>query len=1344
MIITRDYFNNIESPTLLLCKINGEIIGEIKCVGQEELTLSNLNELNFTTYKYFDNKENDIYDLLTEMKQVMIPNKYRFVITSVDEDDDGINPKKTINAKSIEINLGQKYLEEFYINTGEDYSIDNVCLYNQSDLNHSLLYLVLHEKCPDWSINYVDPEIALNQRFFEVDRTDIYSFLTEDMEKAYDAVVIFDSFNMTISVYKEENYGKDTNIYVSYKKLIQDLSMSYSVDDIKTCLTVLGADDLNIREVNMGLDRIYNFDYYVTDEYMSEGLITAYNAWKALMDSNRIQYNNLVNQSVELYKQINYITNEKMPSYGTNLVPIDLQSQTIGNLNITVNDGKIILDGTTSGKSFILSDHINDYLENGTSYTLAAGLDNTMPDRLGLNITALYDGMEVYTGFEINTRTTIITKSYNSNWNLLELFIPQGTYNNVIIEPCIFIPGSVNKDWSKYGLVPLQEQLAAYEGQQSVMIKAGQADPSSADYQTMYLPCYNDIQAIKAQITVVQGQIETLNNQLDSVQSSMNQIATNCSMRNNFTNDQMVELLKFVREDTINSDNYVITDSMTDAERINMLKDMLDYGENELAKISQPQIQFSANLTNLFNLPEFDSVSTDFEWGNYINIIIRDNYYVKARLLSITIDFLDMKNISVTFGNLNRLKGKNIFTDITKAINTATSVSTTVSMNGSNWNAANKDVNEINDVLQSGLLSAGQSIKSSSSDVQITDNGILVSSLDSNYPDDRILIGGSRIVLSDDNLKTVREAIGRFSYTTRDGVSHDVFGVLAEAVLSGYINGTTIDSSIINIGGTSNGRIVMYDANGVEKGRWDINGITLPPGTKISWSDVTDAPTIPSKTSELTNDSDFATTSQIPTNNNQLTNGAGYETASSIKNTVITKDYIETLNVKAGSVDAENITGTTIVGKDIQINASQNKGLKIYYSNDQSINYLKITTDGIKNNYSYSQWSSDLQERYDYFVNTTIAKDNNILQIDKQTDYYAKDPSGHMTLISSDTYMPLLIDSNGKMASVNKDNSSSAEFYNGGLNITGNMGRLVINNGQINSYDTNSTLLYQLNQTILLTESTSGALICGQNIDFVFAAKQSDGTAKIYYRINNNQAPDYLPNYKHLFFGNIYSDGNLVIDKANGVALLNSNSDNIFTIGCAGNTPTIYLPEVNGGLAIYDYTSEGARWVYNFDKTNYTQTFYGNVNCNNDFTVSGTKSRAVQTEHYDTVKMNALETPEAHFADFGSGKITDNNEITIFFDPVFSETIDVNSEYQVFITKTSNKAFDYVEKKLGCFIVHGENGLSFDWFVNCKQRDYTSLRMENYVIDVPTDDVPANSNAINDITNNIDGGIKNE
>ena len=119
--------------------------------------------------------------------------------------------------------------------------------------------------------------------------------------------------------------------------------------------------------------------------------------------------------------------------------------------------------------------------------------------------------------------------------------------------------------------------------------------------------------------------------------------------------------------------------------------------------------------------------------------------------------------------------------------------------------------------------------------------------------------------------------------------------------------------------------------------------------------------------------------------------------------------------------------------------------------------------------------------------------------------------------------------------------------------------------------------------------------------------------------------------------------------------------------------------------------------------------------------VTGTKNRVVETEHYGSVGMNAFETASSHFADIGSGMIGEDGIVTIFFDPVFAETIDMHSEYQVFITRTSEKETYWVEKKNGYFIVHGESGATFDWMITGYQRDYVTNRMEQ--IDPPGKDI---------------------
>lgn len=155
----------------------------------------------------------------------------------------------------------------------------------------------------------------------------------------------------------------------------------------------------------------------------------------------------------------------------------------------------------------------------------------------------------------------------------------------------------------------------------------------------------------------------------------------------------------------------------------------------------------------------------------------------------------------------------------------------------------------------------------------------------------------------------------------------------------------------LTLGGenNTNGKQYVKDASGKILITLDNRGITLADGVSISWNNISNQPSIPSKTSDLTNDSDYATTGQIPTDNNQLSNGAGYIDSS--KATQITKDtvttsYVNALSVKAGSVDAEDITGTTITGKNI-VGGTINIGSGVFaVDSDGKVNASNLNVSG--------------------------------------------------------------------------------------------------------------------------------------------------------------------------------------------------------------------------------------------------------------------------------------------------------------------------------------------------------------------------------------------------------------
>ena len=503
-----NHFNNVSVPSFILCKANKDRVGVIKCTDKKLIKKFNdCDEISFTTYLYNNNIKNKIYDKVSELQYIEIPTIGRYIIGSIHTVSEGTKFEyKECTALSSEVVLAQKYLEEFKINMGTVESIDGVQLYNLAHPDKSLLHLVL-EKYPDWEIGHVDNELYTIQRCFEITRQDVYSFLTDDIAKAFQCIFTFDTLNYRINVYKEDNIGDDTNIHVSYNNLLKSTNISSNIDEIKTCLTVLGADDLNLREVNMGYKEIYNIDYFHDLDFMSQGLYDAYTKWKKKWNDNVSIYENLVTQYQNFYKQIHYLESEKMPT-----------------------------------------------VSNSTN-------------------------------------------------------------------------------WTEYGLIPLKEQLSAYEQKQAVMIKAGQGVSTHKDYNSLYLPCYNSIQAIKSQIIKIESQIANLKTQQTNIGNQMDTIISSLSMMNNFTLEQREELSNFIREEELSSSNYVVTDTMTDAERMDMLHEMLDYGREELSKISQPTLQFSCDMANIFAVPEFNSISDKFDVGNYIHISLRDDFIVKARML---------------------------------------------------------------------------------------------------------------------------------------------------------------------------------------------------------------------------------------------------------------------------------------------------------------------------------------------------------------------------------------------------------------------------------------------------------------------------------------------------------------------------------------------------------------------------------------------------------------------------------------------------------------------------------------------------------------------------------------
>lgn len=141
-----------------------------------------------------------------------------------------------------------------------------------------------------------------------------------------------------------------------------------------------------------------------------------------------------------------------------------------------------------------------------------------------------------------------------------------------------------------------------------------------------------------------------------------------------------------------------------------------------------------------------------------------------------------------------------------------------------------------------------------------------------------------------------------YGKTWKAGVDKDgnaIFNIMSAI----GINFDWAHGGTLTLGGedNTNGKQYVKDANGKILITLDNKGITLADGVNISWNNISNKPS-------------------IPTDTNDLTNGAGYidsDKATQITKDTVTTSYVNALSVKAGSVDAKDITGTTIAGKNI-------------------------------------------------------------------------------------------------------------------------------------------------------------------------------------------------------------------------------------------------------------------------------------------------------------------------------------------------------------------------------------------------------------------------------------------
>lgn len=290
-----DFLNNLEKPIIYIAKKDKTFLGAVSIYDDLSLTF-NLNAYqtaSFKIYRDINGKKYEHYDDFQEDRLIMVQGIGWYKIhAETNIENTGIS--KSITANSLECTLCNKRLIDFECNTGEILYDDYVktIFYDPTNPKGSLLHRVLNV-APSWSVGHVDATLANKQRSFDEDDIDIYSFLTGDVSEAFNCLFVFDTFNMTINAYDLDDYGDDTNIYVSMDNIAQSMTESIDENSIITCYRVNGGDGIYINEVNPNsTNKIYNFEYYLPE--MEESIQNKVKAYNEKYQSLKPQYEEIM------------------------------------------------------------------------------------------------------------------------------------------------------------------------------------------------------------------------------------------------------------------------------------------------------------------------------------------------------------------------------------------------------------------------------------------------------------------------------------------------------------------------------------------------------------------------------------------------------------------------------------------------------------------------------------------------------------------------------------------------------------------------------------------------------------------------------------------------------------------------------------------------------------------------------------------------------------------------------------------------------------------------------------------------------------------------------------------
>ena len=857
MKLTFDYYHNLEKVELRLCNpderelfslpgrnrnltLRFNDLSELTFEVDSKITLSDGRAVNLEAYEYIQTK-----------RLVFATNIGWFQISKVEEHDNGVVKYKMVTAESYQAvfkNKGFSSEDRVYCfynldDTHDDYydSTDEEAMPSvlgqwskQLGIKQELSQGISEPIVPydDWTVTYINKRLIYTGtdgicRTFKKNTTFGYDWMVNDVEKAFDVVILFDFMYKTIHVMTPSEVAQKVNVIYTFDNFMKSVDISEESDNIVTVLNCNG-NNCDITAVNpTGTNYICDFSYYmdkVNNRWMSPELIEKLERWKSDISADKEDYASKYKELRALYQTRTELT--------TDLQEMSLALQDLKNFqnkrNVlgsgepgakcgtaiveSVNTRRDITDGVVTvvgGKSIAKYSKYHSFDFTGNETITAYSAPPEYVKESGQWVWG--DDVESKTG----TADEIVEYNVFNYEDKSYWYFRDSEYESDYCKLCSASTVDQENGISEYYCGGFDRYIAIaypYIDENGLMtyldalqywINLREEYVNSLNVE---LYGYNHETETPTPVSIY-GQIKSYSEYLDDVSSRLNILSY-------FADTPLLlrELNSYWIEGDYTNEHIAVLEKTTPSEEMDLSNELMEYGYIELSKVCQPRLSFSLESIDITKQYEFRNQMRLLELGKIITIEKEEGLWYYPALLEISMNLDNSEEFTMTFANAMRLDDWGYtYADL---IADASSTSRKVNASWQDILAYSKDREQISSIIRNPLDATLRAsfANMANQEFSIDKNGILgrkkLSETSEDFENEQVRLVNNLLIFTDDNWQTARTALGKISYENDNGQMITSYGLVAETIIGSLVMGEKL--KIKNPNST-----VAIDANGI-------------------------------------------------------------------------------------------------------------------------------------------------------------------------------------------------------------------------------------------------------------------------------------------------------------------------------------------------------------------------------------------------------------------------------------------------------------------------------------------------------------------------------------------------